>query len=269
MARLARKPQPTRKSKEELEAMRDAGRIVAGALDVLEERMEPGLTTAQLDQWAEEYIRAQGAVPSFKGLYGYPATICCAPNDAVVHGIPSEAVVVQPGDILGVDIGAEVKGLHGDTTRTFAVGEISDGARRLIEKTREALAAGVAEAVEGARVEDVSRAVQEVAEGAGYSVIRDLTGHGIGRQFHEAPSIPNFVDRGVFDEDYDCRLRRGMTLAIEPMVAEGTWRVTRDRDGWTYRTADGKLSAHFEHTVEITRGAPRVLTLSARESHAR
>ncbi len=263
---MSRADRPTRKTKPELEAMREAGRVVAGALDMLEERLKPGVSTAELDTWAEEHIRSQGAVPSFKGLYGYPATICCAPNDAVVHGIPSPDVVVTDGDILGVDIGAEVEGFHGDTTRTFMIGDVSDRARRLVMVTKQALEAGVAAAVEGAEVEDISRAVQQVAEAAGYGVIRDLTGHGIGRRFHEAPSIPNFVDRAMFQEDYDCRLRRGMTLAIEPMIAEGTWRVAQDPDRWTYRTADGTLSAHFEHTVEITRGAPRILTLSLRES---
>ncbi|MGQ9732954.1 MAG: type I methionyl aminopeptidase [Candidatus Zipacnadales bacterium] len=251
---------PTRKTKLELEAMREAGRIVAGALRLLEERLEPGLSTAELDELAEAYIREQGAQPSFKGLYGYPATICCAPNDVVVHGIPSRDVVLREGDIIGIDIGAQVDGLHADMTRTLGVGELSERARRLLQTTQKALEAGIAAAVDGAYVIDISRAVQEIAEGAGYEVIRDLTGHGIGRHFHEAPSIPNFVDLAQHPDDYRCRLQRGMTLAIEPMVAEGTWRIIRDPDQWTYRTADGKLSAHFEHTVEVTRGAPRILT---------
>ncbi|MBM3472137.1 MAG: type I methionyl aminopeptidase [Armatimonadetes bacterium] len=263
MARKGGGRQPTCKSRAELQAMREAGGILAGALDALEGLLRPGVTTAELDRSTEEYIRAHGATPSFKGLYGYPATICCAPNDVVVHGIPDTTTVLREGDILGIDVGAEVRGMHADLTRTFAIGEVSERAKRLMEKTKEALAAGIAQAVEGAKVQDISRTIQEIVEGAGYSVIRDLTGHGIGRRFHEPPSIPNFVALSQFPEDYGVRLRRGMTLAIEPMVAEGAFRIVRDPDRWTYRTADGKLSAHFEHTVEVTRGAPRILTLPA------
>jgi len=269
MARHGAGRRPTCKTRAELEAMREAGRVVAGALDRLEGMIAPGVTTAELDRAAEEYIREHRATPSFKGLYGYPATICCAPNEVVVHGIPDAQTVLHGGDILGIDIGAQVDGLHADLTRTFMVGEVSDRARRLIEKTKAALEAGIAQAVEGARVLDISRAVQEAVEGAGYSVVRDLTGHGIGRRFHEPPSIPNFVDLSQFPDDYRVRLRRGMTLAIEPMVTEGTFTIARDPDRWTYRTADGKLSAHFEHTVEVTRGAPRLLTLGRRDESGR
>ncbi len=265
MARPRVDRQPTRKTKAELQAMRAAGRILVKALDLLAERAVPGVTTAELDTLAEECIRDHGASPSFKGLYGFPATICCAPNDAVVHGIPSAETVLREGDILGIDCGAQVDGLHADITRTFMIGEVSDSARRLVEKTREALYVGIEQATEGARVEDISRAIERTVTEAGYAVIRDLTGHGIGRRFHEAPSVPNFVEPSMFPDDYGVRLRRGMTLAIEPMVAEGTWRIVQDADGWTYRTADGKLSAHFEHTVAITRGAPRLLTSSAPE----
>jgi len=261
MARKGVHRQPIAKTRGELAAMREAGRVLAGCLDMLEELLAPGITTAELDRRAEEYIRAHSALPSFKGLYGYPATICCAPNDVVVHGIPDAATVLREGDIIGIDIGAELGGLHADLTRTLKVGEVSDQAQRLIDKTQEALDAGIAQAVEGNRVLDISRAVQTVVEGAGYSVTRELTGHGIGRRFHEPPSIPNFVELSQFPDDYAARLRRGMTLAIEPMVAEGTYKIVRDADRWTYRTADGKLSAHFEHTVEVTRGAPRILTL--------
>jgi methionyl aminopeptidase len=264
MARKGAKRQPTTKTRNELAAMREAGRVLAGCLDMLESLLAPGLTTGELDRWAEEYIRAHGAAPSFKGLYGYPATICCAPNDVIVHGIPDAKTVLREGDILGIDIGARVDGLHADLTRTMTVGAVGERARRLVDKTREALEAGIAQAVEGNRVLDISRVVQTVVEGAGYSVTRELTGHGIGRRFHEPPSIPNFVELSQFPDDYPIQLRRGMTLAIEPMVAEGTHKVTRDPDRWTYRTADGKLSAHFEHTVEITRGAPRILTLPGR-----
>lgn len=265
MGRSGPNRQPTRKTKQELEAMQAAGRILAQALDLLAGKAAPGVTTAELDELAEEFIRAQGARPSFKGLYGYPATICCAPNDAVVHGIPKAEMVLREGDILGVDCGAEVDGLHADMTRTFLIGEVPDGVRRLVETTRESLYAGIDRAVEGATVEDISRAIEHVVTEAGYAVVRDLAGHGIGRRFHEAPSVPNFVDPEMYPDDYGIRLRRGMTLAIEPMVTEGTWRIVQDADGWTYRTVDGKLSAHFEHTVVITRGSPRILTVSASE----
>lgn len=260
MARTPVRRRPTRKTTGELESMRTAGEILARTLDLLADRIAPGVTTAELDQLAETFIRDHGAVPSFKGLYGYPATVCCAPNDVVVHGIPDAKVHLRDGDILGVDCGAAIDGLHADMTRTYMVGEVSDGARRLVEKTQEALYAGIEQAVEGASVEDISRAVERVVVDAGYAVVRDLTGHGIGRKFHEAPSVPNFVEPSMFADDYRVRLRRGMTLAIEPMVAEGTARIVQDADGWTYRTADGKLSAHFEHTVAVTRGAPLVLT---------
>jgi len=262
MGRRGAERTPTRKTPEELSAMASAGRIVAEMLDLLGGKLEPGVSTALLDEIAEQFIRDQGGKPSFKGLYGYPATICCAPNDVVVHSIPSPSIVLHEGDILGIDVGVEVDGRHADGTRTFAIGEISDAARRLIEATREALDRGIEQAVEGATVEDISGAIETHVVAAGYSVVRDLTGHGIGRRVHEAPSVPNFVDRAVFQADYDVRLRRGMTLAIEPMVAEGGPRVVQDADRWTYRTADGKLSAHFEHTIAVTRGAPRILTVS-------
>ncbi|MBM3501183.1 MAG: type I methionyl aminopeptidase [Armatimonadetes bacterium] len=264
MARRGTRRQPIAKSRDELAAMREAGKVVAGCLDMLAGLLVPGVTTAELDGRAEEYIRDHRATPSFKGLYGYPATICCAPNDVVVHGIPDAQTVLREGDILGIDIGARMDGMHADMARTLEVGPVSERARRLIDKTRGALEAGIAQAVEGNRVLDISRAIQAAVEGAGYSVTRELTGHGIGRRFHEPPSIPNFVEPGQFPDDYAVRLRRGMALAIEPMVAEGDYRLVRDPDRWTYRTADGKLSAHFEHTVEVTRAAPRVLTLPGR-----
>ncbi len=262
MSRRGSDGAPTRKSRRELAAMNAAGRIVAELLDLLEGKAVPGVSTGELDEIAEQFVRERHGKPSFKGLYGYPATICCAPNDVVVHSIPSRESLLREGDILGVDVGVEVDGLHADGTRTFAIGEISDRARRLMKATQEALHKGIEQAVEGATVEDISRAIEAHVVGAGYSVVRDLTGHGIGRRVHEAPSVPNFVDHKLFGQDYRVRLLRGMTLAIEPMVAEGGPRVMRDPDGWTYRTADGKLSAHFEHTVAITRGAARILTVS-------
>jgi methionyl aminopeptidase len=264
MARRGVHRQPIAKTRDEVAAMREAGKVLAGCLDMLATVLAPGVTTGELDRLAEEYVRSHGAVPSFKGLYGYPATICCAPNDVVVHGIPDAKTVLREGDILGIDIGARVDGLHADLTRTFPVGQISERAQRLIDRTQAALLAGIAQAVEGNRILDISRAIQAAVEGAGYSCTRELTGHGIGRRFHEPPSIPNFVELSQFPDDYQVRLRRGMTLAIEPMVAEGRHEIARDPDRWTYRTADGKLSAHFEHTVEVTRGAPRILTLPAR-----
>ncbi len=240
--------------------MRQAGRIVARTIAALQEAMIAGVNAQQLDQLAEEMICSQGAVPSFKGLYDYPATICIAPNDAVVHGIPAPDIVLSEGDIVGVDLGARFKGLHADAAFTVGVGQISERAQRLLETTQLALQAGIAQARMGNRVQDISAAVERVAVSRGCSPVRVLSGHGIGRAFHEAPSVPNFVDRAMFS-DYDTRLLPGMTLAIEPMINEGASDVRLDADGWTYRTADGKLSAHFEHTVQITEGEPRLLTI--------
>jgi len=259
-----RRPPPSRKTRRQLLAMRHAGRILARAVEAIREAAAPGVTALELDQLAEDLIRSYGARPSFKGLYNYPATICVAPNDVVVHSIPTAAIVLREGDIIGVDLGAQYDGMHADVALTIAVGEITEQAQRLLAVTQAALEAGIAQACVGHTVQDIAAAVEQVVRDAGCSAVRVLSGHGIGAQVHEAPSVPNFVDRAMFS-DYDTKLLSGMTLAIEPMVNEGTAEVKLDPDGWTYRTADGKLSAHFEHTVQITRGEPRLLTLGGEQ----
>jgi len=226
--------------------MRDAGEVVARAKAKLKEAIRPGVTTAELDAVAEQEIGRLGAIPSFKGLYGFPATICTSLNNEIVHGIPSERVAVE-GDILSLDVGAIVGGFHSDSAFTVGVGEISEEAQRLIDATRESLRRGIAQVREGARVGDISAAVQSYAEGLGYGVVRQYVGHGIGRSLHEDPQVPNTGDPGRGP-----RLRTGMALAIEPMLNIGDWDTRRLDDGWTVVTADGSLSAHFEDTVGIT-----------------
>jgi methionyl aminopeptidase len=247
----------TLKSPREIETMAAAGRIVAGTLALVHRHARPGVSTAELDHLAEAFIREHpGARPSFKGLYDFPATLCTSINDEVVHGIPSARRVLREGDLLSVDVGVWLDGLHADSAATFAVGEVSDDARRLLAVTQEALAAGIAQARAGNHVGDIGRAVQDVAEGAGYSVVRELVGHGIGAAFHEEPQVPNYGKprRGA-------RLVRGMTLAIEPMLNIGGPEIRTLDDRWTVVTADGSLSAHFEHTVAVGDDVPpRVLT---------
>ncbi len=248
-----------RKRADELEIMAEAGRISALALHTALEALVPGVSTLAVDELTEEVIRKAGASPSFKGFQEYPASTCISINDAVVHGIPSDDVVVREGDIVGVDVGAFFQGFHGDNAATKAIGEVSDEARRLLRVTEEALHKGIGEAVVGHRLKAVSSAVQGHAQAYGYSVVRDLLGHGIGRQMHEPPQVPNYYEAGAF-ADYELTLRPGMTLAIEPMINVGGPQVVRDTDGWTTRTADGSLSAHFEHTIVVTKEGPRILT---------
>ena len=258
--RSTRMPEVPRKSDRELELMREAGRIVANVLASMEEAAAPGVSTAQLDELAEQMIVSSGARPSSKGYRGYPATICADLEDVVVHGIPSEAVILEDGQLFGVDLAAEYHGYHADAAISIGVGDISSEKRSLLEETREALRLGIAAALAGNRLVDISRTVQQHVESRGFSVVRDLVGHGIGRQYHEPPQVPNFVTEGEFP-DYGLTLRPGMTLAIEPMVNMGTHRVTQDPDKWTIRTADGLPSAHFEHTVAVTKDGPAILTL--------
>lgn len=245
------------KSPLQIEKMRVAGQVVARTLEKLESSIVPGVTTTlELDRVAERLLKEQGAISSFKGYRGYPNTVCIAVNEEVVHGIPTDERVIESGDIVGIDIGAIVDGYHGDSALTVAVGEVSEGARRLLQITREALFKGIAEARVGNRLSDIGHAIQKYAEAHGYSVVRDLVGHGIGTEMHEEPQVPNFgkAGRGVV-------LEAGMTLAIEPMVNAGTLEVISLKDGWTVVTADRKLSAHFEHTVAITADGPDILTL--------
>lgn len=250
-----------RKTEQDLQVMARAGAITAEALQAVAAATKPGMSSLQLDKVAEEVIRAAGATPSFKGYRGYPGSLCVEINDVVVHGIPRESEVVRDGDIVGLDVGAYFEGFHGDAATTVAVGQVGDEAARLLRVTEEALMAGIAQAVPGNVLGDISRAVQEVVERNGFSSVRDLVGHGIGRQMHEAPQVPNFFEPQQF-ADYDLRLRPGMVLAIEPMVNAGGYQLRLDQDGWTMRTADGRLSAHFEHTVAITKGEPLILTVT-------
>lgn len=250
----------TIKSEKELDIMRKSGEIVAMAHKKIEEEISPGITTGELDTIAEELIRKNGAIPSFKGVKGmrgapdYPATICASVNNEVVHGIPGLRVL-KDGDIISVDIGAYYNGYHGDAARTHPVGKITGNARRLIEVTRESFFKGMNQAVEGNRIIDISGAVQDYAEKNGYSVVREYVGHGIGREMWELPQIPHFrtKERGP-------RLQSGMTIAIEPMINEGLKNVTIGEDKWTVLTSDGSLSAHYENTIAITHKKALILT---------
>jgi methionyl aminopeptidase len=241
----------------EIDLMDEANRIVHRVLDGIAERVTPGVTTRELDRWAEQEIRRLGGVPAFLDYRGYPATLCTSVNDVIVHGIPSD-VALASGDILSVDCGAVYKGYYGDAARTFAVGEIDEESDRLLRVTRESLERAVAETRPGARLSDIGCAVQRHVESHGFSVVREFVGHGIGTSLHEEPQVPNFGTPG-----HGLRLREGMVLAIEPMVNVGGPRVAIDGDGWTARTADGSRSAHFEYSVAVTAEGPRVLGVCA------
>ena len=245
------------KTVRELSIMKEACRISAGALKLIGTAIEPGITTAELDRLAEDYILSQGAVPNFKNYHGYPATACISINTEVIHGIPTASRKIKAGDIVSVDLGALFEGYHGDNAATFACGDISPEAQRLIDTTRESLYEGIKMARAGGRIGDISFAIQSYVEARGYSVVRDFVGHGVGTSLHEAPEVPNFgtAGRGV-------RLLPGMTLAIEPMVNMGKHDVKVMPDGWTVLTKDGSLSAHFEHTVAITSDGPQIMTIA-------
>jgi methionyl aminopeptidase len=249
-----------RKSSQELEQMARAGTIVADTLSLLGENIRPGTTTAELDRLADEFIRSRGGVPTFKGYrgpYPYPASICTSPNEVVVHGIPDEHAVAE-GDILSVDVGVTLDGFVADSAYTFPVGEIDPETERLLEVCNAALHAGIDQTRAGGKLTDISHAVQRVTEEAGFSVVRSLVGHGVGRDMHEDPQIPNFGEPGRGPT-----LAPGMTLAIEPMITAGGHEVVVRPDQWTIATADGSLSAHFEHTVAVTKEGPRILTATA------
>lgn len=245
------------KSRGEIELMDEANRIVHRVLDGIAERVRPGVTTGELDAFAEDLIRAAGAVPAFLNYRGYPATLCTSINDVIVHGIPDETPL-RDGDIIGVDCGVLYKGYYGDAARTYAVGRISSRAERLMSVTREALDLAVDQVRSGNRLSDIGHAVQEHVERNGFSVVREFVGHGIGAALHEDPQVPNFGSPG-----HGPRLEPGLVLAIEPMVNAGDAAVRVDADGWTARTADGGLSAHFEFSVAVTEAGPRVLGLGA------
>ena len=243
------------KSDREIAIMRQAGRIVATILAVLSEQVRPGMKTKELDVIAARELERLGAKPSFKGYRGFPANLCVSVNDEIVHGIPGGRVLDE-GDIVSLDFGAIFEGFQGDAAVTVGVGEINSPSEQLMETTEGALKAGVAIAYPGARLGDISTAIQNYAESRGYSVVREYTGHGIGREMHEEPQIPNFGPPGVGPV-----LKKGMTLALEPMVNVGGWRTRLGNDHWAVFTADGSLSAHFEHTIAITSGEPEVLTI--------
>lgn len=244
------------KTGRELKIMREACRISAAALQLIGNAVEPGVTTAELDVMAEKFIISQGAVPNFKNYEGYPATACISVNNEVIHGIPSKKRRLCAGDIVSVDLGAKFDGYHGDNAATFACGDVSAEAKRLMDTTRESLFEGIAAARAGNRIGDIGHVVQSYVEARGYSVVRQYVGHGIGTEMHEAPEVPNFgtPGRGV-------RLLPGMTIAIEPMVNAGKPGVKVMPDGWTVLTQDGSLSAHFENTIVITPDGPQILTV--------
>ena len=245
----------TLKSSRELDCMRKAGRITAAARKLAGEMVKPGVTTLEIDTAVRKFIENQGGKPSFLGYHGFPGSACISVNDVVIHGIPSKRVVLKEGDLVSVDVGAYIDGFHGDCAATFACGEVSAEAKRLIEVTERSFWEGIRFARAGQRVSDISHAVQQYVERHGFSVVRDFVGHGVGAKLHEAPEVPNYGPAG-----HGPRLQPGMTLAIEPMVCQGDWQVKVLRDGWTTVTADGSLAAHYENTILITDGDPEILT---------
>lgn len=242
------------KTPQEITVMREANRILALLFEHLGPLIQPGITTAELDREAELFIRSHNAIPAFKGYRGYPATLCTSVNNEVIHGIPSARRLLK-GDIVSIDVGALHDGFYSDSARTFAVGEVSKNALRLMEVTEKSLYEGISQAVAGNHLYDISAAIQKVVESAGFHVVREFVGHGIGRGLHEDPQVPNFGRKGAGPV-----LQEGMTLAIEPMVNEGTWKVNILGDGWTAVTADRSLSAHFEHSIAITANGPLILS---------
>jgi methionyl aminopeptidase len=249
----------TLKSAREIAVMARAGAIVAGVHALMREIVRPGLTTEDLDAEAERFIRSHpGATPSFKGLYGFPKTLCTSVDTEIVHGIPSKKVVLREGSIVSVDVGVHLEGLHADAATTIAVGPIPAETQRLLDVTEASLAAGIAAARIGNTIGDIGHAVQTVAEAAGFGVVRELVGHGIGAKFHEEPQVPNFGKPGR-----GAALREGMTIAIEPMITMGDYATKTLKDKWTVVTKDGSLSAHFEHTVAVLGDGPKILTVGS------
>ncbi|OJW73412.1 MAG: type I methionyl aminopeptidase [Candidatus Amoebophilus sp. 36-38] len=242
------------KNEEEINLIKQSGEILARVLGLVAGAIKPGVATKELDKLAEEYIYDQGASPAFKGYHNFPATLCISVNETVVHGIPGK-YVLQEGDIVSVDCGVSYKGYHSDSAYTFSVGEITKEARDLIKVTKEALYLGVAQAVVGKRVGDIGASVETYVNQHGYSVVKALAGHGVGKSLHEDPQIPNYGKRGS-----GVQLKKGMVIAIEPMVNQGQSAVRQDKDGWTIKTADSKLSAHFEHTVAVGERQAEILT---------
>ena len=242
------------KTDEEIELMRIANRLVGMTLGEVAKHIKPGVTTLYLNQIAEEFIRSHGAIPSFLGYNGFPYSLCISVNENVVHGFPSD-YIMKEGDIISVDCGTEINGFCGDSAYTFCVGEVSDDVRALLKTTKESLYKGIEKAIEGNRVGDIGEAVQTYCEKKGYSVVRELVGHGIGRKMHESPEVPNYGKRGT-----GSLLKKGMCIAIEPMINLGSKNVVFEKDGWTVRTKDRRPSAHFEHTVAIRQGEADILS---------
>ena len=248
------------KTEDEIELMRQANQLVGKTLGELAKHIKPGVTTLQLDKVADEFIRDHGAVPTFKGFpnpYGgpFPASICTSVNDVVVHGVPNERTVLKEGDIISVDCGTFLNGFNGDSCYTFCVGEVAEEVRQLLKTTRESLYLGIQQAVAGKHLGDISSAVQDHCEAQGYGVVRELTGHGIGREMHEDPQVPNYGRRGN-----GVMLKAGMCIAIEPMITMGDYSIWLDQDRWSVRTRDGKPAAHFEHTIVVRRGQAEILS---------
>lgn len=233
------------KTNEEIELIRQSSLLVAKTLAEVARHIKPGVSTLQLDTIAEQYIRDNGGIPGFKGYNGFPATLCISPNDIIVHGIPGNRVLVD-GDIVSVDCGVVMNGYYGDSAYTFCVGEVKDEVRNLLQVTLESLKAGISNAIIGQRLGDISAAVQQTAESAGYSVVRDLVGHGVGKHLHESPEVPNYGKKGS-----GLKLQEGLVIAIEPMINMGKKGIFQERDGWTIRTIDRLPSAHFEHTIAV------------------
>ena len=244
----------TLKSDREIELMRRAGKITAAARAVAREMVKPGVTTHQIDKAVFEFIKSQGATPSFLNYNGYPASVCVSVNDEIIHGIPGKRVL-REGDIVSVDVGAYIGGFHGDCAGTYPCGQVSEEAMRLIRVTQQSFFEGIKYARQGYHIKDISHAVQTFVEAQGFSIVREYVGHGIGRQMHEVPEVPNYGEPG-----HGPRLLRGMTIAVEPMVNAGTASIIQMSDGWTVKTADGKNAAHYENTILITDGEPEILT---------
>ena len=244
----------TLKSSHEIELMRRAGKITAAARAVAREMVKPGVTTQEIDKAVYKFITSQGAVPSFLHYEGYPASVCVSVNDEIIHGIPGKRVLKE-GDIVSVDVGAIIDGFHGDCAGTYPCGQVSEEAMRLIRVTQQSFFEGIKFAKEGHRLTDISHAVQEYAESQGFTVVREFVGHGIGRHMHEDPEVPNYGKPG-----HGPRLLRGMAIAVEPMINQGSAAIIQMPDGWTVKTADGKLAGHYENTLVITDGEPEILT---------
>jgi len=244
------------KSASEIDKMYEANQVVADVLTLLEERMEPGLSTWQMDQWAEKYCREKGGIPAFKGYRGFPGSLCVSINEQVVHGIPSKKVKVRKGDVISIDFGVKLAGFFGDSAITLPVGDIKPEIQQILKETQVSLYKSIAQAVVGNKVNDISAAVESHVKPFGYGVVRQFVGHGIGRDLHEAPEIPNYDRKGASP-----KLHEGMTMAIEPMINMGTADVKVLKDGWTVITKDKKVSAHFEHSIAVTNGKARILSL--------